>query len=239
MIGRSASESIGHRGKRYPMPLHGFAKTSQFTLVEQCAHQCIWRLSASAVTREHYPFDFSLDVEYRLNGSVLSIGFTVKNHGAEPMPFALGYHPGFTFAPRASVRGEDHWLEFGTPEADRVRQIRNGKLMPGKLTNPSERRIFPLTDDLFDTGAWLFPNVLSRTVRYGSGTGSLLSIAFEGFSALTLWKRPGGAFICIEPWLGLPDEEGFTGELVDKSWLVTLPGGADYRASVAIEVMAA
>ena len=42
-------------------------------------------------------------------------------------------------------------------------------------------------------------------------------MAWEGFSELGIWSKPGGArFLCIEPWHGFASPTGFDGEFADK-----------------------
>jgi galactose mutarotase-like enzyme len=43
---------------------------------------------------------------------------------------------------------------------------------------------------------------------------------------LGVWTKPGSGFICIEPWQGHADPEGFEGELASKPGIVLIqPGG--------------
>jgi galactose mutarotase-like enzyme len=42
---------------------------------------------------------------------------------------------------------------------------------------------------------------------------------------LGIWTKPGAGFICIEPWQGYADPEGFEGELAEKPRIVLLEPG--------------
>ena len=69
-----------------------------------CAHGT-WRasapdgvtlvLEATPLTKFLYPFDFTLLVNYNLEGNKAAISLTVINEGDTDMPFSFGYHPYF------------------------------------------------------------------------------------------------------------------------------------------------
>ena len=40
---------------------------------------------------------------------------------------------------------------------------------------------------------------------------------------LGVWTKPKAGYICIEPWQGIADPEGYTGELRDKPGIVLVP----------------
>ena len=52
-------------------------------------------LESTPLTKFLYPFDFTLLVNYNLEGSKATISMTVINEGDKPMPFSFGYHPYF------------------------------------------------------------------------------------------------------------------------------------------------
>jgi hypothetical protein len=50
-------------------------------------------------------------------------------------------------------------------------------------------------------------------------------VAWEGFRELGIWMRPGGDFLCIEPWYGTASPADFGGEFHDKPGLMLIPPG--------------
>ena len=48
----------------------------------------------------------------------------------------------------------------------------------------------------------------------------------EDFPHLTLWTKPAAPFLCIEPWAGEPDADGFAGELAARASTRLLAPGA-------------
>jgi galactose mutarotase-like enzyme len=84
-------------GRSFTLPKHGFARRKPFALVEQGEDHALLRLTPDAETRAAYPFEFRLDMGFRLDGSTLAMTATVANMGGEAMPFSFGFHPAFAW----------------------------------------------------------------------------------------------------------------------------------------------
>lgn len=57
----------------------------------------------------------------------------------------------------------------------------------------------------------------SRSVTYGAPEGRRIQVSYPDSPYLGAWTKPGAAFICIEPWQGLADSQGFSGGLWRKT----------------------
>jgi galactose mutarotase-like enzyme len=44
--------------------------------------------------------------------------------------------------------------------------------------------------------------------------------------SLGIWTKPGARYICIEPWDGMADPAGFSGEIWDKPGIARIAPGA-------------
>ncbi|GGB26661.1 aldose 1-epimerase [Sphingomonas metalli] len=206
-------------GTTYPMTKHGFARDLAFAVSEQGDDHAVFTLSDSAVTRAIYPFAFRLEVSFRVEGATLSIAARIINPDAErTLPAQFGFHPAFAWplpygAPRAA-----HRIVFDRIEPGRLREISPDGLIAA-TTAPSplaDGRILSLDDSLFVHDALVWDPVASQAVRYGAAEGPQLRVAFPDTPALGIWTKPGAHFICIEPWHGIADPEGFDGAFVDK-----------------------
>ena len=53
-----------------------------------------------------------------------------------------------------------------------------------------------------------------------------------------IWSPPGknAPFICIEPWYGRCDREGYKGELRDREWENVIAPGEVFRAEYQIQI---
>lgn len=227
-------------GKRYAMPKHGFARHSVFEIVSSSPQIVKFRLSASPATRAIYPFEFQLDVDFALIEHTLTLGAVISNHGEDPMPASFGFHPALRWPlpfgqPRAS-----HRLRFAEDETAPVRRIdQNGFLRPDPVASPVIGDTLALRDDLFIDDALIFDRLSSRSVRYGSSVGPQLHVRFADFPTLGVWTKPGADFICIEPWHGFSDPEGFTGDIRDKPGIFEVAPGAARSLSMSLSLEAA
>ncbi len=53
---------------------------------------------------------------------------------------------------------------------------------------------------------------------------------------LGIWTKPGAGFICIEPWQGHADPEGFEGELAGKPGIVLVQPGETETFTMSISI---
>ena len=50
-------------------------------------------------------------------------------------------------------------------------------------------------------------------MTYGAAEGPQLDIGFPDTPKLGIWTKPGAHYVCIEPWHGIADPVGFTGDI--------------------------
>jgi galactose mutarotase-like enzyme len=224
--------------KAYSLSRHGFARDKNFSLHNSSASSAAFRLSADDSTYAVYPFHFELDVRYELSGAMLSVSTAIRNAGGTDMPASFGYHPGFRWPlpfgqPRAS-----HYIEFETDEPGAVRRIdAAGLLTPVRHPTPIADRRLELTDALFQQDVLIFDQIKSRSVSYGSHQGPRLRIGFPDAAYLGVWTKPGAPFICIEPWHGITDPEGFSGDFMQKPGMQVLKAGEALFAKMDITLL--
>ncbi len=246
VVGWTRGGQIRHRGVAYPLGLHGFAAHRAFALVEAGATGARLRLESDAETRSSYPFEFRLDAIYRLEPDALVWTLEVSNLGQEPMPYALGLHPGFCWPFAGSPA--PHALIFDAAERASVPVIAPGglfsherRVVPLELAaeaaapraapmQPAGRgRCLRITRDLLAQEALCFLDIASRGAVLDNGAGARLRVDLDGFPHLALWSRPPAPFLCIEAWSGHGDPVGFDGELTDKPSMRLLAPGATSR----------
>ena len=205
IIGRARDGRVQHQGRSYPMPPHGFAMHQPFELVQSDEQACVWRLAACAATRQQYPFDFALQLHYRVTGRQLALTVQVENTGNQELPFALGLHPGLRWPIRAPTR-DGHSLSLEADEPGPVRRrAPSGLLGPLATPLPLVGRQLPLNDALFDAGVHVLEHATSRRVVYADTIGPLVTLSWSGLPHLALWSLPGAPFVCMEPWGALPE----------------------------------
>lgn len=221
-------------GQRYPLGLHGFARSEDFTLVEHAGSRARLRLTANETTRALYPFDFIFDVEYRLENNMLHIILHVRNEDSAALAFAWGLHPGFVW-PLPGARGP-HVVRFDAAERAEVPVIAPGGLFSSRCrTVPLRDRELDLTPELFDE-ALCFLDAKSSGLEFAAAEGGpSLRMELENFPHIALWSRNvngiGAPFLCLEAWTGHGDPEGFSGDIFAKPSMRTLAPGETARSA--------
>jgi galactose mutarotase-like enzyme len=217
-----------YKGKRHALPRHGLARTRRFEVIRQEERDLLFRLSASADTLPLYPFEFELDVAYRLEGTAFEIEATARNLGDEPMPASLGFHPAFRWPLPYCGDRSAHVIEFTYDEPAPIRRLdAQGLLMPQSHPSPVRGRRLPLDDKLFVEDVLIFDQLQSRQLLFGVPGSTRLGVSFAGATHLGLWTKPGAGFLCVEPWRGVADPAGFIGDLDAKPGVfIVSPGGS-------------
>jgi len=232
-VGRLRGGGYLHEGRRYRLPIHGFARHGVFVVEESLAHSATLVLRESHETLDCYPFRFVLRVRFSLDAHCLHVCYRVHNPGQADLPFALGSHPGFRLPP---PRSGGWTLAFSDQEEPLCYRL-DGALLarePEALPLDGGRRI-ALTPDLFERDALIFKHIRSRHVRLQERNGRVrLSVDTGGAPSLGLWARPGADYVCIEPWHGYDDDAGTSEELVRKPGVVLLAPGETFQTAYAV-----
>ena len=217
VVGQLRDGQYRYDGVTYTMPKHGFARRSTFDLVASDRSSARFRLAASDATRAIYPFEFRLDLRFSLDGAALTVTAEIANLDSKPLPASFGFHPALRWPLPFGGTRDEHRLVFSEAETAPVRRIdADGLLRPAPQPTPVVGDTLMLRDALFADDALIFDRLASRSVRYGAGEGQGLRVDFADFPALGVWTKPGAGFVCIEPWQGFADPEGFAGDIRDK-----------------------
>lgn len=192
-------------GKEYPISAHGFAKKSTFVVEEQGADFIRFSLSSSAETKKVYPYDFCLEITYKLSGNTLIIDSKMTNTGDKTLYYAIGGHESFALDDIVGA----HELAFETKERVLHYDHNEGGYLTGETLDFGEWETFKLPEDFFvDSRTLILKDIRSRKVSLCKNGKKLVDITFDGFPNLLLWRGGAGKFICIEPWTNLPDVVG-------------------------------
>ena len=228
IVGALAGGAYRWEGREVRLEKHGFARRRMFALVERDDDSATLRLVSDAGTRAIYPFEFELDMGFSLT-TALTVNATVRNRGDGPMPFSFGFHP----ALRWPLDGPAS-LSFDKPESGPVWRIDADGLVARHEPLAGDGRSLLLEEGLFADDAMILLGTASRGVRFEHAEGSV-RMEWSNLPDLALWKKPGAAFLCIEPWAGHSDPAGFSGDLSDKPGIVLLAPGTAWSASMTIE----
>jgi len=214
-------------GRTYAMGRHGIARRETFALVEHEAQRALFRLTDTETTRAAYPFAFQFDAEFSIEGASLTMTLTATNRSATDMPASLGYHPAFAWPLPYREPRADHRILFDAAEPDTLCLLdAAGLIATDDRPSPVDGRTLALTDALFTQDALIWRTARSRGCLYGAAQGPQLRLDWSDMPSLGIWTKPGGTYVCVEPWDGIADPQGFTGEIWDKPGIHCLAPGA-------------
>lgn len=216
IVGRARSGAIRVGNHRYPIGVHGFAAASRFTMTGQRDDEVWMELRDDDATRAAFPFGFSLSVGYRVEPDRLTVSFRVANPDTAPLPYAVGWHPGFAL-PFSGTQREGHVVEFEHEEEPSVPVITtDGLFSPNRCAVPLAGRRLAISDPLMAAEALCFIDARSRWLRLISPDGAAIRLTLEDFPHIALWSKPDAPFLSIEAWTGHGDPADFDGDIADK-----------------------
>ncbi len=238
ICGRLFEGKYTYNGNVYEMNLHGFARASEFTSNQISENEIEFLLVANDDTKKIYPFDFKLAITFKLVDNQLVKTIRVTNAGKEVMPFSFGGHPGFNVPIYNNEEFTDYYVEFPTDKLNKI--VMSERCL---YTNVIEE--YPLVDkkialkhDLFDNDA-LFFEMQEGTVKLKSQKSSFeLAMTFNDMTCLGLWHKPKAEapYVCIEPWHGVPADDGVVDDLLLKRQMIHLGVGDTYENTYSITI---
>jgi galactose mutarotase-like enzyme len=235
VVGTLVNDKYDFAGSTYHLPRHGFARTKIFRLVEVTPSSAMFRLRWDEATMLIYPFQFDLDVGFVIEGLTLTMTASVRNLGTSNMPASFGFHPALCWPLPYSEPRSDHSVVFGRNEPAPIRRInKDGTVIAAAVPTPVIGRSLNLRDELFTDDALIFDQIVSQRLWYGPPVGPRLQMDFPETPYLGIWTKPGAKFICIEPWHGYADPEGFSGDFRTKPGVFLVASGKERKCIMSI-----
>lgn len=230
-------------GREYEMKTqHGFARDREFVCVKESPDKLIHKLVSDEESLRIYPYSFTLYVTHQFapeNPRKLMVSWEVINESTGKMYYSIGGHPGFVVPAQEGEKRSDYYLEF--PGKDKVTYIllnqENGLAQPEKTEDlVLEDGYYPIKEHIFDRDALVFENGQVQQVRIaGPDRSPYVTLCCEGFPYVGIWSKPEGKFVCLEPWIGRTDNDGFAGDLSQKAGEASLDAGESQMYSYSIE----
>lgn len=218
-VGKTYKNRVLINGTQYPTSQHGFARDNVFTCIEAANEKASFMFRSSEETKEVYPFDFELHINYKLNKKELTVEWQVKNCGDETMYFTIGGHPAFRFAKPEETKA-DYVLKV--PRKEKLEyvliDISCGCANVDEVhTLQLSEETYPLSDELFAKDALVVDNgqIEEAWLCHKDGT-PYVGVRSAGFPNYGIWSVEGAPFVCLEPWMGRCDNVGFNAELSEK-----------------------
>jgi galactose mutarotase-like enzyme len=57
-------------------------------------------------------------------------------------------------------------------------------------------------------------------------------VKFKDYPNIAFWSKPGADYVCVEPWLGLPDRENESVDITKKSTFKKLQPNQKYSIDI-------
>ncbi len=238
-IGRIKENKVVYKEKEYAMPKHGIVRhNDQLSFEQHGDAKCAFTLISSEATLKQYPFKFAFTVEYTLKENRLKMNYKVKNHDSVPMPFACGGHTAYACPLSVNTKLSDYVIEFPTPLALKADTLGpSGLLSDHQRVIRSNGGVLPLSDTLFNEDALIFSNINYDWVRLRKKDDKKgIVVRFKGYPHLALWAKPLADYVCIEPWLGLPDREDESLDITQKPTFKTIEPNSEFSISIETEI---
>lgn len=242
IVGSVWENEYRHEGRTYQLTQHGFARDMDFELVEESSSYLLYRLVDDEETRRKYPFSFSLEIGYRLEGRRIEVTWRVTNRGTEVMYFQIGAHPAFYFPDYNPVESQRGYLGFDRITGLHYKLISEKGCADVSTAYPlplDGQGLLPLDVHTFDADALILEDSqVKEVVLYDNAQRPCLALYFDA-PVVGLWSPPGknAPFVCIEPWYGRCDRAHYEGELKDKDWVQHLEPQSVFEGGYMIEIL--
>ena len=238
-VGKTYKNKVLINGVQYPTSQHGFARDNTFTCIEAAKEKASFMLHSSEETKEVYPFDFELHINYKLNRKELTVEWRVKNRGEETMYFTIGGHPAFRFAKTEETKADYVLKVSGKDKLNYVLlDPKSGCAMVEDVhTLQLDDGTYPLSDELFAHDALVFDHgqIEEAWLCHKDGT-PYVGVRSAGFPNYGIWSVEGAPFVCLEPWMGRCDNVGYDAELSEKPNVNTVAAGEEFVKGYTIVV---
>lgn len=173
-------------GQTFDLKQHGFARDLPWQVGAATDDSLTLTLQDNPQTLTVYPFQFRLQLTYRLLGNTLEIQQSFTNRGSEPMPFTAGLHPYFLTPDKGQ-------LTFDIPATSGWDQ-RTQKAV--EFTGS-----FDLHQDEID---WALRPLSGQQATITDASRNLrIVLTWDSFySLLVFWTVRDKDYCCLEPWSG-------------------------------------
>jgi len=133
----------------------------------------------------------------------------------------------------------DYYLEFDQNETAESYALNMdiGLVTDSSFPIISNGNTIDLHYDLFNQDALIFKDLKSRKVALKSKkNGNILTVDYPDFPYLGIWAKPHANYVCIEPWLGVADNETHNQDFKTKEGIQTLASKQTFKATYTIEI---
>ncbi|ELP93734.1 protein lacX, plasmid, putative [Entamoeba invadens IP1] len=232
-----------YEGKVYEMSQHGFARDSSFECRDVKENEAKYRLIASEETKKKYPFDFDLEITYKLCGSSITVKWTVTNPSSDkPLYFQIGAHPAFNYKDHNEECEIQSTLLFEPKRDDYTLTTlsQKGCVKEEKQKTTIEGGVVKIRKDTFNCDTLIFEDSQIKTVALVDKEQKPYVKVTSEAPVFGFWSPAVGKyapFVCLEPWFGRCDTEYFDKNFDQKPWMQCLEPNKKFEGGYCIEIL--
>lgn len=233
-VGKVWQNTTHVNGQPYTLYQHGFLRDMVFKKIADEDRHLAFTCCADDESRNVYPFDFQVRIDYRLLRNVITVEWTVENKGDQEMPFQIGAHPGFNYS---HFHLDDDLHGFLSSDAA---SPWSSTRCDGGFTHPDafdvevpHDGLLPLTNETFRCDTILEMTGRMHRITLHDKDGKPFVTIRHKMPITAIWSPCDGRapFICIEPWEGCCDPEGYVGEFSNRHFTHLLQPGQQWHTS--------
>lgn len=241
IVGSLRDEQYRYEGKTYKMKQHGFVRDMEWDMHKESDTTLICSVQSNESTRENYPFDFTMQLIYAINGNRLKVTWKIQNAGNKTMYFSCGFHPCFS----CPVHGEDSKVGYAYDfHVDGNITYRGNDAESGLLIKQDKELCLEngkavFTPDFFDYETYVVENNQTQEMSLVDTEGkAYLNVYFDA-PLFGLWSAEckNAPYVAIEPWFGRCDALGFDGSLEEREWGNALNAQEEFEHAYEIEIV--
>ena len=247
MVGKVYGGAFRVGGKEYTMGQHGFARDSEFVLrraQEPGGDQYV----LAGCPLERYPYKFELSVRYRTEGKRFYAEWEVLNVDDKDIHFQIGAHPALLLPDYHEEDPVHGYLQCYDGEGKVVAQpMLSHGLDGGYLTELDDPVPMPvdadglltITGETFAIDTFMLEHGSVKSVTLlDKQKRPYLSVGSNQSEAFGIWAphKPGCPFVCLEPWCGITDLVGFSGDISQRYLNHRLAPGEKFEFTYWIEI---
>jgi galactose mutarotase-like enzyme len=240
IVGRLANDTLQIDGREYIMKQHGFARDAEFV-----QRDGKYELVENG-NRDNYPYAFELSAKYTVQGNTLNCEWQVENRDNKTMFFQIGAHPAFLLPDYDAEDNFHGFIRFYDKEGNTISPLVYNHLDGGlrcpydtPMTLNNDEGLLALNDKTFANDALLVEGsqVANAALldKYGR---EVLRVSCPQADAFGIWapNKPGCPFVCIEPWCGIADKIGFSGDISERDCIHSLAPNETYEFTYLITI---
>ncbi|MEG1394375.1 MAG: hypothetical protein RSD04_01345 [Clostridia bacterium] len=242
-VGRLNNKSYTVDGKKYSLDIHGFVPTTKLDIVEARDQSVTLGCHFDERTLAQYPYKFNFLTTRSVDETAtLTTQFVVENLDDKTIYFGLGGHPGLQLCGETNANGElettGNFLDFGKKVSLRyVTLDDNGHFVTGEKDFGAIDEL-ELSKALMRQYKCIILQGMPSQFTFVRKDGKKIKFDIGDAPFLGVWSdEKFGEYMCVEPWLTLPDTIKPHSELSQKPTILSLEKGKTYTYKYTMQVI--